>query len=615
MLHGYREPAMAIEFQSPTFSLTLPPASPPLAAGTWIAPELSMLPLAARRCVVRNVRTGAFATATPESHGLLRYCDRFRTLAEHAQVIGTAIPGLAAQRAWVLQQLDSFCRAGILVRPAEVVAGWIGETAQAAAPPGPAEIVVRTCDRPALLARLLASVAGLPPGVAASCRFTVLDDSHGTDARERNRASCAAAQPALAVGHVVLDAAEDWIADLRAAFPGAHAELDWLLGAGVAGATYGRPVNYALLRHAGRRLLTIDDDVVVAPRCSPRQVAGFVMSSAPDQWDFHRSRAELEASCAPLAIDPFAAHLGVLGASLAAATASLGPGLAAEALCAGLAAPDLDRLDRRSAVLFTQNGALGDPGSALHPFPLYAADDEAFARFTANAADYALLARVRYNWRGQPRARIACDRPLTFTTLAGLDNRKLLPPTVPALRNEDLLLGAVARVVHPHSVAVDLPWSLLHLRDPEKCWEPLASPTPQRQDVVHVLLELVAAAAPACRAEAPEDRLRYLGRVLQDWGAAGESTLREMLEQHLLDTRTRIAFELQESLDRHPAAPAWWRRDVEAYLRGPNLALARADLGAALADAGTVRGVLAAYGRALDVWPELWAYRRRAVDM
>lgn len=615
MLRSYRAPAMAIQFQSSTFSLTIPPTSPPTASGTWIAPELAMLPLAARRCVVRNPRTGAFATATPESHGLLRYCDRFRTLVEHAQVIGTAIPGLAAQRTRVLQQLDSFCRAGILVRPAEVVSDWVGGTAQPGPPLGPAEIVVRTCDRPALLARLLASIASLPPAVAASYRFTVLDDSHGTDARERNRASCAAAQRTLSVGHVVLDAADDWIADLRAAFPGVRAELDWLLGEGVAGATYGRPVNYALLRHAGRRLVTIDDDVVVAPRRSPRQLAGFAISSAPDQWDFHRSRAELEASCPPLHIDPFAAHLGVLGASLAAATADLGPGLAAEGLCAELAAADLDRLDRRSAVLFTQNGALGDPGSALHPFPLYAADDEAFARFTANEADYALFNRVRHNWRGQPRARIACDRPLTFTTLAGLDNRTLLPPTVPALRNEDLLLGAVARAVHPYAVAVDLPWSLLHLRDPEKHWEPLGSPMPHPQDIVHVLLELVATAAPGCRAEAPEDRLRYLGRVLQDWGAASETTLREMLEQHLLDTRTRIAFELQGSLDRHPAAPAWWRRDVEAYLRGPNMTLARADLGVALADTGDVRAVLSAYGRALEVWPELWAYRRQAVAM
>ncbi len=45
------------------------------------------------------------------------------------------------------------------------------------------------------------------------------------------------------------------------------------------------------------------------------------------------------------------------------------------------------------------------------------------------------------------------------------------------------------------------------------------------------------------------------------------------------------------------------------------MTLARADLGVALADTGDVRAVLSAYGRALEVWPELWAYRRQAVAM
>src|SRR6266446_8594718 len=85
-----------------------------------------------------------------------------------------------------------------------------------------------------------------------------------------------------------------------------------------------------------------------------------------------------------------------------------------------------------------------------------------------HAVAYAFARRI--NWRGQSRLRLSPTRLLTLTTIAGLDNSCLLPPTARSHRSEDLLLGAVAQWMHRTAWQVDLPFGLLHRREPAKHW-------------------------------------------------------------------------------------------------------------------------------------------------
>jgi hypothetical protein len=579
--------------------------SPGVAGGTWIAPEVTMLPLAARECVLRNPFTGASVRATPEGHGLLQHCTTFRSLHAHADHICAVIPSLGGHRAWVLQQLGAFAQAGVMISAAQAVASW-KPAEDAGRSAGVFGVVIRTCERPHLLQRLLASLQANQHRHQQTLAYHVLDDTRSADLRKENAKVCAAATD-LNVIHHALD--EDFALDaaLKSRFPDAISEVEWLLGrttSGSRGETYGRPVNWALLRSAGQRLLSIDDDVVLDARRSPSFDGAVGISGNRDRWYFYGSKDEILEHCERLDIDPLAEHLQVLGRPLATILARhLGN---ADALCRDLTADDLARLDASSMVLLTQNSVLGDPGSSLNPHPLYSTFGEDFARFTESEASYAAYRRLRYNWRGQPGLRIATRRPLTFSTVAGIDNTILLPPTVPTFRNEDLLLGEVTQFLYPHAVLLDLPWSLLHFRDPEKEWTPLGDAGAFRQDVLHVLLDVVAEAGEQCRAEAPDDRMRYLAAVMEDLGGASERKLVAYLDHHLLDSRTRIGYELRQALDEHPDAPDYWKRDVQAYLSGPNMRMSTSDVAAARAEAALVRRTLRSYARALTVWPSLW---------
>jgi hypothetical protein len=577
---------------------------------SWLLAPRSMLPISTRQCLVRSRVTSAAAVLTSEVYGLLAYCDGCKPLPAHADAIVAAVPALAGQRAAVLGALEALCASGLFLRDDAVLEGLCTATDD----PEPAPlwgVVIRTCDRSDLLQRLFQSLADNERDHGNRYRYHVVDDSRDAEQRLRNQ-ELASAQPGLSIAYHGLGGDVPLRAALAAEFPHLRAEITWLLGKGEHAnvATYGRPLNYALLLAAGERFVALDDDVIVDPRSAPRFEAGLEISGDRDDWDFFGSEAQILAASAPAGVDPIAAHarwLGRKAGSLVAAQQPLQHGWAR-----GLTGDDLLRVAADSTILFTQNGVFGDPGSSLYPLHLFELGQKAYARFASDPGHYRQYLRSRHNWRGRSRLRIAPRRLLTLTTLAGFDNRTLLPPTIPALRNEDLLLGEVAQLAHPRAVMLDFPWALLHFRVPSKEWNALTDALPFRQDLPHFILEEVAGIAPRCQAELPHARLRLLAAALRDLANAPETVLRERLEDHLLDTRARHRYALERELAQKPNAPSYWRKDVEDLLRHKSLSVAADDVSGALASVGEVRATLANYARALEAWVEIWSYCRES---
>ena len=567
-----------------------------------------MLPISERQCLVRSRVTPAAAVLTSEIYGLLAYCEGCKPLAAHADAILAAIPGLAGQRAAVLGALDAMCASGLFLRDDDVRKG-LGSSTSDPEPSPLWGVVIRTCDRPDLLQRLLQSLAANEKTCGNRYRYHVLDDSRDATHRLRNM-QATSTQTDIALDYHDLAGDVPLRVALDAEFPHLRAEIAWLLGRSgdTNVATYGRPLNLALLLAAGERFVTVDDDVTLDARSAPRFSTGLEVSGERDDWDFYGSDAQIVAMTEPAGVDPIAAHAQWLGRKVASVVTAHAP--LPNDWANGLNGDDLLRVTGDSTILFTQNGVYGDPGSSLYPLHLFELGAAAHARFTHDAEQYASNLRTRHNWRGRSRPRIAPRRLLTLTTLSGLDNRGLLPPTIPSLRNEDLLLGEVAQLAHPRGVMLDFPWGLLHFRVPPKQWNALDDALPFRQDLPHFMLEEVAGAATRCVAESPHARLRMLAAALRDLSDAPQGVLRGRLEHHLLDTRSRHRFALDRELRSKPTAPSYWRKDVEALLRHRSLSVAAEGVASALANVGEVRALLANYASALDAWVHLWNYCR-----
>jgi hypothetical protein len=579
-------------------SATTPAATP------WLAPALRTWPLAPDSCVTRNPLNGTTAELTAGEYAVVAACEGCQPLALHEARAALELGAPPEHRPAFRDLLARCASQGLFASLPELV-GRLGAPAPAApAPLG--GIAIRTADRPELLARLLASAESLEARGAPRRRWLVFDDSRDPSHEQANRAAIDRVR-ALDVVHHGRSEAAALERELRAAFPHAAREIAWLLGAGSdAEATYGRPLNHALLHFAGSAFLSVDDDVQLEARRPALQESGFAVTDDADELLWYDGEEGLWRDCPALPLDPVAAHASWIGMPLAAAWAraekEAGPlaEIRFPAMLAERFAPD-------ARVLFTHNHACGDPGSSVLPLQLLALPRRSRQWLAANPRAAASAFTQRINWRGQTRLRLAPRRVLTLTTLAGIDNSRLMPPAARAHRSEDVLLGIVAQFMHPHGWIVDLPFALPHVRAQAKHWLP--SSVSFMQEPLHVVYALLDEHAARVVAQAPERRLAAAATLLQDVAAMSPAALSEVLLHHASDAGSRTLFAIAEQLDDAETTPQW-KALLVPWLRSPALAVDADSVRGRVLAPDTVRALADAYGRAMQVWPQLWQYCR-----
>jgi len=564
----------------------------------WCAPPLKMAPLSARRCVVRNALNGASAELSSGEYALLMACEGCRTLAEHEERVANKLSAPAADRPAFRDLLARCARGGLLMSVTELV-GRFGDAA-AEARQEIADVVIRTADRPQLLERFLSSASALETRTSSRRRWIVIDDSRMAENELANRAVLEKYRT-LETEHLDRAAAAAVRLALRSELPELEREIEWLLAPGAQRATTaGVPINHALLRLAGRAFVSFDDDSIVDPRRPALCEPGFVVSDAVDELLPHESEEALWRDCPALDVDPIDAHGQWIGLPLAQAWRQAEQ--QAGALAAMEMAPaSIDRFDPDARVLFTHNHACGDPGSSMLPIQLFALPMRSRQWLAAHPEAATCGFTKRIGWRGQSRLRLAPKRDLTLTTLAGIDNARLLPPAARSHRSQDLLVGLIAQRMYPSSWIVDLPFGLPHLRAPAKQW--IGSSERFMQEPLHVVLSELAEHGSRLVASSAEQRLGDMGAHLLDLAAASESRLRETLLQHAIETGSHALFAIEEQLD-DTSLPAPWRSALAAWLASPSL---RPDAAPArVVEPALMRTLLTGYGKAMIAWPRLW---------
>lgn len=566
----------------------------------WFVAELQLRPLAARRGHVRNPLNGATMELSSGEYAVLAACEGCRPLAEHLARAARQLSAPSEHWPAFREVLERCAREGLLISLPDLLSRC---DAPSAAPPAAiGGVAIRTADRPRLLARLLASAEKLEARGAPRRRWVVFDDSRDAGNEQANRAAIDGSS--LDVAHVGSAEAAELDRALLAEFPHAAREVAWLLGAGSAGeATYGRPLNRALLHFAGRRFLAVDDDVILEPRRPALAEPGFAVNDEADELAWYESEERLWGECPALDLDPLAAHQDWLGLPLAAAWARAAREAGAPAQIE-LRPEHGRRFAAGARVLFTHNHACGDPGSSLLPLQLLMLPERSRQWIAAHPDAAARAFAGRIDWRGQARLRLSPRRVLTFTTMAGLDNSRLLPPAARSHRSEDVLLGIAAQCMYPASWLVDLPFGLPHLREPAKHW--LAPTAKFMQEPLHVLYAWIDENAPRIVAESPEARLAATGALLIDYAGMSERALAEALRWHALDAGSRTVFAIAEQLD-DASLPAQWKALLAPWLDSPAFALDPAAVEGRTLAPGVVRPLAEAYGRAMQIWPQLWS--------
>jgi hypothetical protein len=548
---------------------------------------------------------------------LLARCDRFKTLAEHAEAVGALLSLPAAPTRALRDSLDWLARQGLLISHADMVAAIVGAGRHRSPKARLEHLGIPTADRTPLLARALGSYAENAERHRRALTLLVVDDSRGRAARLANRAvvgTVAKRSPGcriLYVGH--RDRVR--IARRLCRVTGIDREVVEfaLLASKRYGVTTGAARNVLLLLTAGRLSLQADDDTVAQIHCPPDYPGDHVAacSSAYDPMRFYfdtedgiRERGGADADVAGW-------HERRLGRPVSACFVDGG---ISEWRLDDARSSFLEKLSDTSTVRTTSLGMHGDlGGSAIGPLLLTAP----LSSLTRSPAVYRTVVSRRLLMQVAPCLTLS-DSDYCNAMNLGLDGTALLPPFFPVLRNQDGIFGALLQRSGAH--VAFLPGAIAHLPPPRT--RPVAAismgtlPFQAGHHLAHLVL-----GAPFTGGTM-HDGLRATGAYLSDVITASrhlfEQTVREQATQALVDrihvTRERLA----EGRGQRPH-PYWTHlkgvaRRLDRALRWQHVPVVDLENAGISAPMDDLRRLTALFGRLLTAWPELISAASR-IDM
>ena len=611
--------------------------------------DIIVTPLGKDNVLVRSGLTGTTKVFSSAQVQQLLACRTFETLSDHARARGQEVQRSVAQDAstlrgklmqWatkvapendvdiplrskeverVRRQLSSFVEDGFLVSEADLQAEIREISNQSVSPGGESNSIstigMATCNRAKHLERALDSYVENSKRHERNPSFVIVDDSeqedereetkqvlyrsrqrHGADIRYVNRERRARFADALA---------------RRAALPPELTRFA-LLGNKRYGMTYGAAVNALLLHATGELLLVTDDDTVCSPASPPEPNPALALTSRAESnefWFFENREAALDAVTFADE-DLLGLHERLLGRTL--------PSCLSEADGEGMDIDDmstrfLNNLQRPGAkVGVSFLGTVGDPGSESTVHRLFA-EDRTFERLTQSASQYPSRLSTHEVLKVSVQPGIS-DGVYCMSTNMGLDCRSLLPPFVPVARNPDGVFGHILKTCFKKYYRAHLPYAVPHGAPGRR------SSTPQSMfrsleslRANDLMIALIASFDPRhCGSSSETENLQTLGHFLAKVGALPPADFKDTTCRTVTQTTSLGIQEAERRLDEKPAAPEYWKTDMEKYIATLQKSVTReaffvpSDLDGSLEERRILfQELVGTFGKLLKHWPDM----------
>jgi hypothetical protein len=273
-------------------------------------------------------------------------------------------------------------------------------------------------------------------------------------------------------------------------------------------------------------------------------------------------------------------------------------------------------------VLLTQSGVFGDPGTFSTSW-IYDLDGESRAQLVEDPEAYVKRRISRHLWLGTSSLRFSPDTSLV-STLTGIDNQKILPPSSPYFRNEDYLFGTLVKFIVPDSLALEFPWGLLHFPEPERIGNEQVLDKPESIGLLGFLADIANNTAKRCYASEARGRLHFLAETYLSLADADSKVLEEGIEENLLHARVHKINSLHSCLNTYRNLPKYWADDVHRLLQANSHALMSKEGQELFSEISAyqnrekqlsmTREMIAQFGKGLKVWHLLWKYCEENLD-
>ncbi|MDC0723724.1 hypothetical protein [Nannocystis bainbridge] len=571
--------------------------------------------LALDNVLVHGVHSREARVVARDAAEALLAARRFRPLAEHIDLATRGRP--AEEAANIGSGLLALAEAGMFVSFAELRRVCVRDDE-----PPPIDLVaVPSAERPAMAERAVASLIADGQRFARDRELVVADGSRDPATRADYRARLGALARAHAARITYIGDDERRVFVERLAARGHDPDLVAfaLADREHTGMAYGTGRNALLLHAVGRRLVSLDDDVIARRVDPPEPLPGLAVFTGegegydnyqPQDIRFYPHRAAAHADARWSHDEALGGHAGMLGRSLPALLAAVPAGQPID-LDDCLDRAILRRLRAgQGRVRVTFQGLLGDLGWYAPTWCLLFEGDNR-QRLLASEDDYRrVLASTRQALRLVRRATVGDGRYCQGAVL-GLDHRDLLPPFIPVGRYEDGVFRTTLRALDDTALFGHVPSALVHEPCQERAWAPGDVWRPGGWVRFGELVVQCLRSAPA-----PTTPAR-LGEHLGELGRLPPADFRAFVSGRLWRQKELYARHLQRLLARHGGAPAWWADDVRRHLGAVAEHAAHRDYPAPrdlLGEAGDpdralarAQQLVARFGALLAAWPDIRA--------
>jgi hypothetical protein len=474
---------------------------------------------------------------------------------------------------------------------------------------------VVTKDRPETLLRCLTSFVNNSIHYDRDTSFTIFDDSLDSEARVQNRAALnnfERISSKITFMYAGLEEKTQFRANLVKLGEVPPDVIDFaLFDPNRCGQSYGANLNSLLLHNVGTMAIALDDDVVCQTAKSIDYQPGLMVSSSYDPTEcrfYHDRHAALQA-VEFTEVDFISLHEIMLGRRV---SDCIGDAKNKEMIDISFAGPNFvsSLLARSGLVEVTMSGFIGDCGTIIPRW--FALDGPSRERVLKSAHSYRSAFASREIARSV-RCNLITDGPFFMNCAAGLDNRALLPPFFPVMRNMDGIFAVTLRKCSPDSYLGHIPWMVLH--DPP---ERRFYSAQMVQDLIGFRIsDILIVAINSFAVNFTLDSvgaLHALGKHLREIASLPIGDFERWLHQQLCQQMSFAVEWLDRELQRRRDLPAYWHDDVSSYLIGIQEFMTRPECTVArdllewrsVAEARLMtRNLIRQYGELLIWWPEL----------
>lgn len=580
---------------------------------------------------------------TSSAAKLLNGCRTLRTLEEHACVfrssallqeapslLGRIVSGLQRLGSrqshgpsievgnidHLVDQMKALAEARLLVSEKALLSKYKSVAKLETSPAKIASVVIPTRERVKSLQRCLLSYVENCKQYGRANDFVVADDSPDTEVRTQTRSmlKSIANRFGAEIYYAGLEEKLRFVDELVICEGAPPDILNFALldTEGCAHST-GANRNALLLHTVGDMIFSADDDTICRTTRAPDSHKGLTLCSGlnPFEFWFFPSREIALESASLFSADLLGSHEYLLGRSLSSIIAS-DPG-SLELVVSQEQPGQLHRPQSgEGRVLATFNGALGNAGTESS-FWLLMVNDDSRERLLRSEDSYKSACASEEILRVTRKTSIS-DTSWCMTTALGFDNRELLPPFMPVMRNQDGLFGVTLRMCFQNAYFGHVPWAILHARMAKRSSHTGQIKAAEGYRMQEIVLACVNSAQLSSLITDPTERLRVLGKHLIRLGSMKLADFKEFIRIQLWHLDSIRLLSAERRLRDHHEFPDFWARDLKNYTRALRQNLLLQDCivpldlirkNGSLEAELLVQRLVLKFGKLLSSWPDI----------